>query len=314
MNHFPLVCPITLQTIKVPAVASDGCVYEAESISRWLENHSISPITGLELTNKILYPLYPHFDDIAMPIPLEKKTMVESISDERKTRIIELEKSSKNLKGIQKYLEEYEPENENKLNFAKEFSVKNPVTTKAIQIYVIQIIESNHQIRNTEYTKNIRHKLDTLLKSKNIVQIGPESLTNFSCLPLQEININGRGGHYDFQYADLRNSTFCGDGSTGGCLHGNFKGADLSNSIALNDFCTKGSIYTCALMSQAILTGYNDSSIHCDGAITIGTKRKINGKHEPFSECHDNPTIDSNEYLVQLENLKNKLKQCVKAT
>ena len=39
-----------------PVVASDGHTYERKAIELWLENKNSSPMTGLQLSNKVLTP------------------------------------------------------------------------------------------------------------------------------------------------------------------------------------------------------------------------------------------------------------------
>ena len=50
------VCPITCDLMSEPVVASDGNSYEAAAIERWLENHTSSPLSNVELSPKQLYP------------------------------------------------------------------------------------------------------------------------------------------------------------------------------------------------------------------------------------------------------------------
>jgi energy-coupling factor transporter ATP-binding protein EcfA2 len=49
------ICPITLQVMRDPVVAADGCSYERSAILQHLANHSTSPATGLALKNKELF-------------------------------------------------------------------------------------------------------------------------------------------------------------------------------------------------------------------------------------------------------------------
>ena len=37
---------------------ADGFTYERRAIEQWLENHSTSPATGIELVSKQLYPCH----------------------------------------------------------------------------------------------------------------------------------------------------------------------------------------------------------------------------------------------------------------
>jgi hypothetical protein len=54
-----LVCPITLELMVDPVVASDGRTYERAAIEEWLGGHSTSPLTNLELASKELRPNRP---------------------------------------------------------------------------------------------------------------------------------------------------------------------------------------------------------------------------------------------------------------
>ncbi|MCE3237053.1 MAG: U-box protein 15-like [Gammaproteobacteria bacterium] len=49
-------CPLSLQIIFDPVVATDGHTYEREEIERWFRNSSISPRTGQILYDKTLFP------------------------------------------------------------------------------------------------------------------------------------------------------------------------------------------------------------------------------------------------------------------
>mmetsp|Transcript_15948 Transcript_15948/g.29199 ORF Transcript_15948/g.29199 Transcript_15948/m.29199 type:complete len:265 (+) Transcript_15948:242-1036(+) len=51
-----LLCPISHELMQEPVVTADGHTYEKRAIERWLKNHASSPITGLELSNKVLRP------------------------------------------------------------------------------------------------------------------------------------------------------------------------------------------------------------------------------------------------------------------
>lgn len=48
------VCPITLGIMKSPVVTTDGMTYERAAIRRWLSTHDKSPLTGAELSGKVL--------------------------------------------------------------------------------------------------------------------------------------------------------------------------------------------------------------------------------------------------------------------
>jgi hypothetical protein len=47
-----ITCPITQDILEEPVILSDGHTYEKESIMRWLQNHSTSPMTNLPLAHK----------------------------------------------------------------------------------------------------------------------------------------------------------------------------------------------------------------------------------------------------------------------
>ena len=49
-------CPLSLQIIFDPVLATDGHTYEREEIERWFENSSTSPVTGQILQNKAFFP------------------------------------------------------------------------------------------------------------------------------------------------------------------------------------------------------------------------------------------------------------------
>lgn len=53
-----LLCPISHELMQEPVVTADGHTYEKRAIERWLKGHASSPITGLELSNKVLRPNY----------------------------------------------------------------------------------------------------------------------------------------------------------------------------------------------------------------------------------------------------------------
>ncbi len=58
--HMPILpnelkCPISLELMADPVVASDGCTYERESITRWLSEHNTSPTTNEPLQSRALY-------------------------------------------------------------------------------------------------------------------------------------------------------------------------------------------------------------------------------------------------------------------
>jgi hypothetical protein len=51
-DHF--ICPISLKIMDDPVMASDGFTYERVAIEEWLQKHSTSPSTKVELINKDL--------------------------------------------------------------------------------------------------------------------------------------------------------------------------------------------------------------------------------------------------------------------
>ena len=53
--EFP-TCPITLEPLRDPVVASDGFTYEREAITKWLIDNNKSPCTNLPLKQVPLYP------------------------------------------------------------------------------------------------------------------------------------------------------------------------------------------------------------------------------------------------------------------
>ncbi len=59
-RHMPILpiefrCPISLELMTDPVVASDGCTYERESITRWLSEHNTSPTTNVQLQPRTLH-------------------------------------------------------------------------------------------------------------------------------------------------------------------------------------------------------------------------------------------------------------------
>lgn len=50
------VCPITHERLRDPVVAADGYTYERVAIESWLSRNSTSPLTNLELEDKVLIP------------------------------------------------------------------------------------------------------------------------------------------------------------------------------------------------------------------------------------------------------------------
>lgn len=49
-------CPISQQCMHDPVVLSDGHSYERRHIERWLEDHSTSPVSGLQLSQTDIFP------------------------------------------------------------------------------------------------------------------------------------------------------------------------------------------------------------------------------------------------------------------
>ncbi len=50
------LCPISLDIMNDPVVASDGFMYERDQIEKWLKNNNRSPMTGDQLSSKQLTP------------------------------------------------------------------------------------------------------------------------------------------------------------------------------------------------------------------------------------------------------------------
>src|SRR5690606_9208241 len=50
------VCPLTGQIIFDPVMTNDGHTFERKAIECWLEKHDVSPITGDELSSKVVLP------------------------------------------------------------------------------------------------------------------------------------------------------------------------------------------------------------------------------------------------------------------
>jgi hypothetical protein len=56
-HHPPsFYCPISQQCMHDPVVLSDGHTYERHYIERWLEQHNTSPVSGLELPQRCVFP------------------------------------------------------------------------------------------------------------------------------------------------------------------------------------------------------------------------------------------------------------------
>lgn len=53
-----LTCPIGFKVFFDPVTASDGYVYERSNIVNWFIDNNTSPMTGLEVESKDLYPNY----------------------------------------------------------------------------------------------------------------------------------------------------------------------------------------------------------------------------------------------------------------
>ncbi len=306
-NNSNPVCPILLKKIKVPAVTSDGFVFEKSEISRWLEKNTSSPITNLPISN-ILYPLFVQFGTYSAK-SCDPHPDNQSIIIEKTKRIIDLENMNKNLRGIQTYIKNYNPLFETRLDHAKEISQNNKFLSHLIQTHVTMIISSDANIK-----ENARKKLDDELEKNKIMQVGNKHLYNFSCLPLEGMRICGTSNYYNFQYADLRNVIFEGEAHTGGCLHANYTGADMTNSISVGDFCTKNSKYMCCNMTDAKISGLNMGMSEFSGAIIIGTEVMINDviinlSDENVYKICDEPSIDSIISLNQLNEIKTNIKK-----
>jgi hypothetical protein len=48
-------CPISMELMTDPVVASDGCTYERESIMTWLSEHNTSPISNAPLESRLVF-------------------------------------------------------------------------------------------------------------------------------------------------------------------------------------------------------------------------------------------------------------------
>lgn len=229
---------------------------------------------------------------------------------EKTNRIHALEKINKNLQGIQIYIKNYNPLFEDYLNRAKHISDNEKYVAFLIQTHVTIIIQTNDE----KIKENAREFLDEELEKNNIIQIGKKQLYNFSCLPLKGMIIRGTGNFYDFKYSDLRSVRFEGLDHTDGCLHANYMGADISDSMHVNDFCTKSSTYTCCNMTNAVLSGLNLGACEFAGAITIGTKVRTNHGIIDFSsedvfKIGEEPLIDNNDSLAQLKEIKDNFRK-----
>jgi hypothetical protein len=51
-------CPITMELMKDPVMATDGHVYERSAIEEWFRNHDTSPLTNLKIGDKKLIPCH----------------------------------------------------------------------------------------------------------------------------------------------------------------------------------------------------------------------------------------------------------------
>merc|ERR550534_3451732 len=49
-------CPISQQCMHDPVILADGHTYERRHIERWLEGHVTSPVSGLALRQKDVFP------------------------------------------------------------------------------------------------------------------------------------------------------------------------------------------------------------------------------------------------------------------
>jgi hypothetical protein len=301
-----MLCPITLEKIKTPVVASDGHIYESTAISRWLETNLTSPITGLVLQSKNLYPLFVNPNNLECLVgsnKLENKAEdsekhLNEIIKEKTDRLKMLSEQNENFKGVIKYMSEYNPDFEQKLNLAKQTDDK---IAKKIQLCVTLIIK-NYEDETT--VKKFRQELNKILEKENIVQIESNLPFNFTCLPLKGMFIKGTGHFYDFRCSDLRYVIFEGTGSTTGCIHANYSYADMSDSVVLNDFCTKSSKYICTDLSNAVLTTYNNGESDFSGSITLNTKFRKGDKQEKFT-CEE--SVSTPDALNLLTNIKRKL-------
>lgn len=51
-----LTCPLTLDRLQDPVIASDGFTYEAAAIEDWIRRNPTSPMTGEPLDPSLLIP------------------------------------------------------------------------------------------------------------------------------------------------------------------------------------------------------------------------------------------------------------------
>ena len=75
-----LICPITLERLRDPVIASDGHTYEREALQGWLDLHSAtemvrSPTTGAVLSDRTLKPN----DDLTKKLPTLGRGALQSL-------------------------------------------------------------------------------------------------------------------------------------------------------------------------------------------------------------------------------------------
>ena len=75
-----LICPITLERLRDPVIASDGHTYEREALQGWLDMHSAtemvrSPTTGAVLSDRTLKPN----DELAKKLPTLGRAALQSL-------------------------------------------------------------------------------------------------------------------------------------------------------------------------------------------------------------------------------------------
>lgn len=49
-------CPISMEIMTDPVICSDGITYERESILKWTERHTTSPMTRQQINKDMLFP------------------------------------------------------------------------------------------------------------------------------------------------------------------------------------------------------------------------------------------------------------------
>ncbi len=107
------------------------------------------------------------------------------------------------------------------------------------------------------------------------------SRLNFSYMDLKYLWIHTD----DFTWCDFTGSTFCGDGSTGTCIHLQAEGAIFIDAQFTGELCCKTSNFKHCNFTRANLTGlmHNTSEVSFVGSNF--TDATINHKNEPLQGC-----------------------------